>query len=260
MTAQTATEPQPKSSSRLGRALRPARGIHPVWGLNVALLAAAGALFAGPVHGLASLAHPHLPWWAIAVAFAAAERCVVHLHFRRGAHSFSLGDIPLVFGMIFCSANSFVVGCLLGCGLTLLLDRRLPPVKLVFNIGQLALHACIVLLIVHALAPGAGEVDTRTWVSALMASQASSIVASLLIAAAISLSEGLVKIRTAFQIMVMDLVVTTSNASLGLCGAVLTARDAHALPLLLVPSATLFAAYRAYLSERERHQRLEFLY
>jgi diguanylate cyclase (GGDEF)-like protein len=260
MTAQTATEPQPKSSSRLARVLRAARGIHPVWGLNVALLAAAAAMFTGPVHGLAPLAHPHLPWWAIAVAFAVAERCVVHLHFRRGAHSFSLGDIPLVFGMIFCSADSFVVGCLLGCGLTLLLDRRLPPVKFVFNIGQLALHACIVLLVVHALAPGAGEVDTRTWISALMASQASSIVASLLIAAAISLSEGLVKVRTTFQIMVMDLVVTTSNASLGLCGAVLTARDANALPLLVVPSATLFAAYRAYLSERERHQRLEFLY
>jgi diguanylate cyclase (GGDEF)-like protein len=58
----------------------------------------------------------------------------------------------------------------------------------------------------------------------------------------------------------MDLVVTTSNASLGLCGAVITAADAHALPLLLIPAATLFAAYRAYLSERERHKRLEFLY
>src|SRR5947209_9038870 len=58
----------------------------------------------------------------------------------------------------------------------------------------------------------------------------------------------------------MDMVVTMSNTMLGLCGAVLTAADARALPLLLIPSATLFAAYRAYLSERERHKRLEFLY
>ena len=72
----------------------------------------------------------------------------------------------------------------------LLFDRRLPPVKFVFNIGQLALHACIALLVVHALAPAAGTVDTRTWVSALIATQASSIVGSSLIAAAISLSEG----------------------------------------------------------------------
>ncbi|HEY4823835.1 MAG TPA: EAL domain-containing protein, partial [Solirubrobacteraceae bacterium] len=184
----------------------------------------------------------------------------VHLHFRRGAHSFSLGDIPLVFGLIFCSAETFGIGCLLGCGLVLLFDRRLPPIKLVFNLAQLALHACIALLVVHTLAPVSGTVDTRTWISALIATQASSIVASSLIAAAISLSEGLVKLRTWIQMLGMDLVVTTSNASLGLCGAVITALDARALPLLLVPSVTLFAAYRAYLSERERHQRLEFLY
>jgi diguanylate cyclase (GGDEF)-like protein len=60
--------------------------------------------------------------------------------------------------------------------------------------------------------------------------------------------------------VVMDLAVTTSNASLGLCGAVIMALDPHALPLLLLPAVMLFGAYRAYLSERERHKRLEFLY
>src|SRR6478752_6672786 len=240
MTAQTATEPRPKTPARLARALRHARGIHPVWGLNLVLIATAGVLYTGPVHGLGPLAHPHLPWWAIAVAFAIAERCVVHLHFRRGAHSFSLGDIPLVFGVIFCSAQSFVLGCLLGCGLVLLFDRRLPPVKLVFNIGQLAVHACIAVLIVHLLAIDTGQVDTRTWVSALIATQASALVGSSLILAAISLSEGMVNLRTLVHMLSMDLVVTTSNASLGLCGAVIAADDAHALPLLLVPAATLF--------------------
>jgi diguanylate cyclase (GGDEF)-like protein len=226
----------------------------------VAVVTTAMALYAGPVHGLPPLAHPYLPWWSIGIAFAIAERCVVHLHFRRGAHSFSLGDIPLVFGVIFCSAESFGIGCLLGCGLVLLFDRRLPPVKFVFNMGQLALHACIAILVAHALTPVTGHVDTRTWVSALLATQASSLVASSLIAGAISLSEGLVTLRTLVHMLSMDLVVTTSNASLGLCGAVITANDAHALPLLLIPSVTLFAAYRAYLSERERHKRLEFLY
>ena len=260
MTPETATEPQPKSPMRPARALRAVRQIHPVWWLNAAVIATAVALYTGPVHDLAPLADPHLPWWPIAIAFAVAERCVVHLHFRRGAHSFSLGDIPLVFGLIFCSAESFVLGCLLGCGLVLLFDRRLPPVKFVFNMGQLALHACIAILVVHVLTTSTGEVDTRTWVSALIATQASAIVASSLIAAAISLSEGVVLLPTLARMLGTDLVVTTSNASLGLCGAVITAADPHALPLLLVPSATLFAAYRAYQSERERHQRLEFLY
>jgi diguanylate cyclase (GGDEF)-like protein len=261
MTAQqTATDSHAKASSRAASALRRARRVHPVWGLSLALITAAAALYAGPVRGLQPLAHPHLPWWAIAIAFAVAERCVVYLHFRRGAHSFSLGDIPIVFGLIFCSAESLVIGCLLGCLLVLLVDRRLPPVKIVFNLGQLALHLCIALLIVHALAVDTGHVDTRTWVSALIAMQASSVLASSLIASAISLSEGLVRLATLTRMIGMDLVVTTSNASLGLCGVVITASDVHALPLLVVPAATLFAAYRAYLSEAERHKRLEFLY
>ena len=260
MRAQNAIEREPKTSSGLSGALARARHVHPVWGLNLLLIAAAVALYAGPVHGLQPLAHPHLPWWSMAIAFAIAERCVVHLHFRRGAHSFSLGDIPLVFGLIFCSSNAFMIGCLLGIATVMLFDRRLPPVKFVFNISQLAVHACVAILVMHALAPVSDEVGQRTWVAALVAAQASGFLTVALIATAISLSEGLVKLRTVVHMLSMDLVVTLSNASLGLCGAVIASADARALPLLAVPSLTLFAAYRAYLSERERHKRLEFLY
>jgi diguanylate cyclase (GGDEF)-like protein len=260
MRAATSTEPQPKPSSRLSGALRRARDVHPVWGLNLLLIAAAVALYAGPVHGLQPLSHPHLPWWSIAIAFAIAERCIVHLHFRRGAHSFSLGDIPIVFGLIFCSAEALLIGCLLGSAIVMLFDRRLPPVKFVFNISQFAVHACIALLVIHALAPASDHVGQRIWVAALIATQVSGFVTVILIACAISLSEGMVKLRTVAHMLSMDLVVTLSNASLGLCGAVIASSNARALPLLAIPSLTLFAAYRAYLSERERHKRLEFLY
>src|SRR5438105_12025464 len=82
--------PEPRPRHGLARAVSGAREIHPVWLLNVVVLAIAAVLFVGPVQGLQPLAHPHLAWWLIAGAFAVAERCVVHLHFRRGAHSFSL--------------------------------------------------------------------------------------------------------------------------------------------------------------------------
>ena len=153
MTARPPPNPSPKPSSRLSGALRRARRLHPVWGLNVLFIATAVALYAGPVHGLQPLARPHLPWWSIAIAFAIAERCVVHLHFRRGAHSFSLGDIPIVFGLIFCSAEAFGSAACSVRALVMLFDRRLPPVKFVFNTSQFAVHACIALLVVHALAP-----------------------------------------------------------------------------------------------------------
>ena len=94
-----------------------ARGASPVADrvYGAALAALATALFfisctAPP------LAEPHLPWWAIAIAWAVAEPCVVHLHFRRSAHSFSLADFPFVFGLAFASGDGFLLGALLGAG------------------------------------------------------------------------------------------------------------------------------------------------
>ena len=154
---------------------------------------------------------------------------------------------------------AFVLGCLVGSTSMLLLDRRLPPIKLAFNVAQLALATLVTLIVVHAIAP-AGEIGPLTWVAALIAMQVGGFLTVLLIACAISLSEGMVGIRTIGRMLFMDLLVTMSNSSLGLCAAVLVATNAEALPLLVIPGATLFVAYRAYLAERERHKRLEFLY
>ncbi len=260
MKSETVTEQAPQSLSAAGNTLRRVRDLHPVWGLNVVVLAIAGALYFGPVQGLHPIASPHLPWWLIAIAFAAGERAVVHVHFRRGAHSFSLGDIPLVFGLLFCSASGVVVACLVGSAVVLVLDRRLPPIKFIFNLAQFGLTTCIAVLVLHAAAPASGDMGPQIWIATLLATQAGGAVAILLIATAISLSEGLVKLATIGHMFLMDAVVTLSNTSLGLCGAVLTADDPRSLPLLVVPAVTLFAAYRAYLAERERHKRLEFLY
>ncbi len=258
MEAESVTTTQQPSRRRRIDALRRLPLPHPVWALNAGVLAIAVALF---VHldRVAPVSHPHVAWWMIAIAFAVAERCAVHLHFRRGAHSFSLGDIPLIFGLIFCTSYGVVIGCLLGSGLMLLLDRRPTPIKFAFNIALFALHTCVAVLVFHAIAPHSG-VGPRTWLAALVAMQASALVTVLLIAAAISLAEGRVELGTIVRMLCMDGVITLSNTMLGLCGAVLTAADARALPLLIVPSGTLFAAYRAYMSERERHRRLEFLY
>src|SRR5262245_36523759 len=114
------------------------------------LAAVAIALFFGFLQGAEPLADPHLPWWAIAVGWAVAESCVVHLHFRRSAHSFSLADFPFVFGLAFASGGDFLLGALLGAGAAYAF-RRLPPLKLGFNLAQLALAVCVAFAIVRAL-------------------------------------------------------------------------------------------------------------
>src|SRR3954451_24530067 len=57
-----------------------------------------------------------------------------------------------------------------------------------------------------------------------------------------------------------DAIVTLTNASIAIGAALVVSTDPRAVPVLLVPSLTVFAAYRAYVSEHQRHEKLEFLY
>jgi len=232
-----------------------------VWALNFAIVLGCAALLAGPVRDLPDFdVGVHVSWWALAIAFLAAERCVVHLHFRRSAHSFSLADLPLVFGLLFATPLDLVVGGLAGPVVVLLFDRKLPPIKIVFNIAQFTLTTCLAVVLFRELAATVEGFGPATWGFALVATQASAFVTVLLIAAAISLPEGWLGFKSLGRMLLMDLTVTSTNASLGLAAAVIVVYDPRALPLLIVPLVTVFLAYRAYANERQRHESLEFLY
>src|SRR5439155_11091966 len=160
----------------------------------------------------------------------------------------------------FASAGNLMAAVLIGTGLTLLLDRRLPPIKLVFNLAQFALAACLGLLVVHAIAPAPEEVGPHVWVAVMAATLLGGLLTVVAIGLAITLSEGALQARTIGHMLGMDLVVSTTNTSLALAGAIVISTDPRAIPLLAVPAVTIFLAYRAYLNERQRHERLEFLY
>src|SRR3954447_1008407 len=242
-------------------ALRLLSGAGGVWALNVGIVLASAALLAGPVRELPTFdIGVHIPWWGLALGFLAAERCVVHLHFRRSAHSFSLGDLPLVFGLLFAAPMDLVIAGLIGPVVVLLFDRKLPAIKFVFNIAQFTLTTCLAVFIFRSLAGTVEGFGPMIWIFALLATQASAIITVVLIGAAISLSEGLIGAKSLGRMRARALPVTRTNASLGLAGAVIVAYDVRALPLLVVPLVTVFLAYRAYATERQRHESLEFLY
>jgi diguanylate cyclase (GGDEF)-like protein len=240
------------------RTLTPAQR---VWLLNAAITAAALAIFLGVVRGLAHGSPPFsIPWWGLAAGFAVAERCVVHFHFRRSSHGFSLGELPLILGLVFSHPTDVVAGGLVGGLVALATDRHLPPVKVVFNLAQFSLGAGLAT-IVYAAIEGAGwTLGPRMWLAALTGAIASALMAVLLICAAISISEGGVTPRTVLRMVAMDVVVTTINTALACVSATVLASDPWAAVLLLIPAGAMLFGYRAYLAERQRHKGLEFLY
>ncbi len=231
-----------------------------IWALAALVLAGAGAAVAFHVGDLRALTTPHLPWWALALGFAAAERAVIHLHFRRSAHSFTLADIPLVFGLIFASAPQLLIGALAGSTVMWILDRRLPPIKIAFNLAQLALAICLAETIVHAYTNHVQAIHPALWLVILLAVESGGLVTVALIGAAITLSEGKLPEGMLGQMFGFDLVFTVTNTALALAAAILIKASAAAVPLMLLPAASFYLAYRAYLLQRQRNERLDFLY
>jgi diguanylate cyclase (GGDEF)-like protein len=247
------------STNNARRAPLPTREIF-VWVYVAALAVLAAGAWALVSHDNSPHALPHLSWWAVALGFAGAEICVVHVRFRRSAHSFSLADLPFVFGLVFATGDEFVLGALVGTGIVWGLVRRLEPVKLCFNLAQLALAASLAAGVLHLIAGDADALQPATWVGLYAASLASGALTIVLLGGAIAIAEGNLKPPMLVQMFATDALVTLINASIAIAATLVVATDPRAVPVLLVPALTVFAVYRAYISERQRHERLEFLY
>jgi diguanylate cyclase (GGDEF)-like protein len=229
--------------------------------LIVASFALGAALFLGPVRALGAYhASVLLPWWALALGFAAAELFVVHAHVRGSAHSLSLSELPLILGLLLAQPHDVVVAQVAGSALVLAVRRGHSPVKLAFNLAQLTLTSALAVVVLHGLAPSLHASGPVLWAATFAAVGCASLVGALLVFCAIGLTEGAVPSRQLAMMMGTDLVVALTNTSVGLACASVVAEDVRSGWLLLPPSVILLLAYRAYLSERTKHQSLEFLY
>ncbi len=232
-----------------------------IWLLIGLIAAATVALYLGIVRDLPSITDGvRVPWWALALGFAATEIFVIHAHIRGSAHTLSLSELPLVVGLLLGAPQELIVAQLVGPVLVLLLVRRSAPVKLAFNVAQFALTATLSVVVLHALIAAPAAIGPGVWTATFLAIAASSIVVAGLVLAAIALAEGLMPSIQVLRMLGADLVVSLTNTSVGLAGATLIAQDWHAGWLILPPAAVLILAYRAYLSEHTKHQSLEFLY
>jgi signal transduction histidine kinase len=232
-----------------------------VWFLNAGLALTAGVLYAAAVHGLGPIGYSHrLPWWAVALGFAATEILVVHLQYRREAHTFSLSEIPLVVGLFVLAPGELVVAQLLGAGVALALHRRQSVVKLAFNLANWAVQAQVAVLVFRAVASLGTTEGPAGWIGALVAILAVTLIGVVTIFLAISASEGRREREVFPRTTWLALTVAVGAAGLGLLVVVLLDVGWGTLSLLAVPMGLLILVYRGYTAEAHRHASLQFLY
>ena len=112
--------------------------------------------------------HFSLEWWQLAIAFYLAEVYVVHLQFRKQAHTLSLTEFGLVFGLFFVSPAALFAAQFVGAGVALAVHRRQRPMKLAFNLAELPLCSGIALLVFRSFYDGDPN-STGTWALVLIA-------------------------------------------------------------------------------------------
>jgi serine phosphatase RsbU (regulator of sigma subunit) len=237
------------------------RGGAPVWLLTAVLLGGSAALLAGAVpHGSPSAGPFTLPWWAVAGGFFLAEVAVVHYDFRREAHSFSMNELPLTFGLFFATAPDLIAGVVLGAGAALVLHRRQTGLKLLFNLGHFAFGTCLAVLVFRAVAGGASSFAPLDWLAVLLAAVAASVLSTAAIFTAISLSERRLDIGKLPEQLGLALLTTAGSASLGLLGVAAAWQHPAGVGLLAVPVATFLLAHRRFVLERQERDKLQFLH
>jgi diguanylate cyclase (GGDEF)-like protein len=253
--------PKPRSTIRWQSFAVPVMitGPRNVWLLSATLAAAAVAVYLLGIRQLSALAAPlALEWWIVAAGFAIAEILVVHLQFRRETHSFSLSEIPLIVGLYFLRPELLLFALVVGTGAALLFHRRQPPVKLAFNLANLAFTTGLAVIVFRAVLQSADPIGPVGLGATILAAILADVVSLVMISCAIALATG--KRSAVTKLIGSGSVASFFNTCLGLVTVtVLWIRpDAIWLPLIL--AALMVGAYRIYGSVRQKHESLETLY
>jgi diguanylate cyclase (GGDEF)-like protein len=211
-------------------------------------------------HLHALLPAPHLPWWSLAVIFCLAESYPVHLHFRSETHSLSLGELGVVLGLFLATPGSLVGGLVGGAGAALILVRRQRPLKVAFNAAQFTLSSGAAVVAFRAVTSFGDPQGPLGWVAAAAGAATFGIVSVVLVAATITLAAGGPPWRELPRTICFALAGSLASASLAVSAIVMVESDRRSVWLLVVPAVCWGLAFRAYGSQRRRHEHLEFLY
>jgi len=202
----------------------------------------------------------HVPWWALALSFAIVETFVINLHFRSESGSFSLLEVPMVVGLLFVAPSHLLIAVVAGAGVSLALVRRQPATKVIFNVSNLALHVAVAAVVFRAILGDSDPFAPWGWAAMVMTSLVSSGVEVLGINMVIGLAEGRFSFSKARNMMVFGALVAGANTVQALIAILIVLVEPLAVILLALSTGMLFIAYRAYVSEREHREQVEFLY
>ena len=231
-----------------------------IW-ILIAGMATLAAALTWSVRDLPTLVTPFdLPWFVLIPVVFLGEVAIVSLRFRREGHSFSMSELPLVVGLFFINPVGLIAAQLIGNALALGLGRRQPPKKLAFNLSLLTLQAALAVTVFRAIVTDADPLGAGGSLGTLLAVGVGVVAANVLINSAILISGGGLNRKEQVNTVLLGAASAGMNASLGLVAVTVMWTQPGTLWAAAVPPVALYLAYRAYVAQREKGQRIQVLY
>jgi diguanylate cyclase (GGDEF)-like protein len=199
----------------------------------------------------------------IVVLFAAAEKLIVTFPVRRGSHTVSLSEIPLVLGLAMLTPPLLVTARVVGGLIGLIVLRRQRGSKLAFNTALYAVQTAAAGVVFHLITRSSDPLGPTGWIAAFTATFTTDVISIVLISAVIALHDDSTEwrrllttdVRNLFQ---LPLVAVTTT--LGLVTAIVVRDRAPAAVLLGVLAFAVYRVFHRYAQQTQGHAQVEALY
>ena len=149
---------------------------------------------------------------------------------------------------------------MVGAFAALVVSSRQAPVKLGFNLANYFLLSVVMVLVFRTIEHTVGAPGILDYAAAFAATLAAAVIGAVNIATAITLSGGAPQFKKLPDMLQFGALVAVANTSIALLAVTILWFSPGAIWLLVIPIVTLFLAYGAWVSEREKHERLELIY
>ncbi|GAA1871153.1 putative bifunctional diguanylate cyclase/phosphodiesterase [Asanoa iriomotensis] len=195
--------------------------------------------------------------------FIAADRVVLMFEVRRQAFTVTLVEIPVLLALFWLPPMNVVLIRVLASVIAQA-SRRVPPIKLWFNVASHAAAVSLAGLIVFAFNPahlrGEGEAGPYEWVSLGSAVMAAVLLTLAVTVGVITLVQGRISSQDLVRIATPGLIVAGINITIGLVTLALLQNGPWAVVLLAALAAFFVIAYRSYAQFLRQHRTLSEIY
>jgi diguanylate cyclase (GGDEF)-like protein len=190
--------------------------------------------------------------------FVAAHAMMLVVDLRRQTFILNIGEIPFLLGLFFLPPLTLIAVRVLAAVVGHL-SRRQPPVKLWFNVANVAAGTSVATAIV--VNTGVLEADQPlTWLTLVGAMMANQIVTLIPVLVVITLVQGRLSRKELTSTTVPGVLVAAINTIFGLVVLILLAQSEWALVVLVALVTFFVLAYRSYAQSLRQNRTLSEIY